>query len=62
MQTFVLLGLPGIFLMYISSRREDGFLINKFGDEYKEYMNQVPAMNILTGILRKMRSGSSLPK
>jgi len=57
---FILLGFPGILLTYLGSRREDLFLIEKFGNKYKEYMNQVPAMNILTGIWRKIRGNKLL--
>lgn len=52
---FVLLGIPGIILTYLGSRREDELLIEKFGGEYKRYMEEVPAMNIVTGALRKIK-------
>ncbi len=52
---FILLGISGILLIYIGASREDKLLIEKFGHEYKEYMNKVPAINILTGIIRKIR-------
>ncbi len=51
---FVILGIPGIVLTYLGTRREDKLLIDKFGDDYREYMEKVPAINILTGILRKI--------
>lgn len=57
---FLLLGLPGIILLYVGSRREDDLLLKQFGDEYKDYMNQVPAMNILTGLWRKIRRNMML--
>jgi protein-S-isoprenylcysteine O-methyltransferase Ste14 len=52
---FVLLGIPGIWLTYLGTKREDRLLIEKFGDEYKQYMDKVPAMNIITGIIRKIK-------
>jgi len=52
---FVILGIPGIFLTYLGTKREDKLLIEKFGDEYKKYIDEVPAINILIGILRKIK-------
>jgi len=52
---FVVLGIPGIWLTYLGTRREDKRLIEKFGSKYKEYMDKVPAMNILAGIFRKIK-------
>jgi protein-S-isoprenylcysteine O-methyltransferase Ste14 len=57
---FVILGIPGILLTYLGTRREDKLLIEKFGDEYKQYMDRVPAMNILVGILRKTKRDPKL--
>jgi len=56
---FVLLGLPGIILTYFSCKREDKLLIEKFGDEYKAYMKIVPGLNIIEGIIRKIKGASS---
>ncbi len=52
---FVVLGIPGILLTYLGTRREDKLLTEKFGNEYREYMKRVPGINILTGILRKIK-------
>jgi len=37
-----ILGLVAIFCFWMASRKEDAFNINKFGDEYREYMKKVP--------------------
>lgn len=52
---FVVLGIPGIVLVYYGTKREDKLLIDKFGDEYKAYMNEVPAINIPLGLIRKIK-------
>lgn len=57
---FVFLGIPGILFTYLVTKREDQLLVEKFGDEYIQYMQKVPAMNILIGILRKIKSHSKL--
>ena len=56
---FVVLGIPGILLVYLGTRREDQFLIEKFGDQYRRYMEKVPAVNILKGILNLFSRTSS---
>ncbi len=52
---FTVLGLPGIWLTYLTTRREDKLLIEKFGNEYQKYMDEVPAVNIFAGILCKIK-------
>jgi protein-S-isoprenylcysteine O-methyltransferase Ste14 len=59
---FVLLGIPGIWLTYLGTKREDNLLIEKFGNEYKKYMDKVPAINILAGVLRKIKGHATLSK
>jgi protein-S-isoprenylcysteine O-methyltransferase Ste14 len=54
---FAVLAIPGIWLTWLGTKREDQYLIEKFGDEYKEYMAKVPSMNLLTGICRKIKKG-----
>ena len=56
---FVVLGIPGTILVYLGARREDKDLIEKFGDEYKHYMQKVPRMDILTGVIRLVRRKSA---
>jgi protein-S-isoprenylcysteine O-methyltransferase Ste14 len=48
----VLLGVPVFPLMYIDLIRADRDAVEKFGDEYKLYMEKVPRMNFLIGISR----------
>ena len=52
---FVLLGIPGIYLIYLGTKREDEFLVEKFGDEYQRYIEEVPGINIIDGIIRKLK-------
>jgi len=35
-------GLVAVFCFWMASRKEDAFNIEKFGDEYREYMKKVP--------------------
>ena len=42
-----------LFLQYVS--REERNLILKFGDDYKRYMQKVPRMNFILGIIRLLR-------
>ena len=51
----VIIGIPGMVCVYLISRQEDQRLIEKFGDEYKDYMQKVPRMNLLVGIIRLVR-------
>ncbi len=48
----VVLGIPIIPLMYVDLIRADKALIEKFGDDYKAYMKEVPRANFLLGIIR----------
>ena len=50
-----IIGIPGMVCVYLISRQEDQRLIEKFGDEYKDYMQKVPRMNLLVGIIRLVR-------
>ena len=46
-----IIGIPGMACVYLISRQEDQRLIEKFGDDYKRYMQSVPRINLLTGIV-----------
>ena len=50
-----IIGIPGMVCVYLISRQEDQRLIEKFGDDYKDYMQKVPRMNLLAGIMRLVR-------
>jgi protein-S-isoprenylcysteine O-methyltransferase Ste14 len=48
----VLIGTAGAVSLYLISIQEDQRLIEKFGDDYKRYIQNVPRMNLLVGIIR----------
>ena len=51
----VISGVLGSALFYRDILREEQMSVEKFGDAYKRYMERVPRMNLLIGILRYMR-------
>ena len=51
----ILLGFPIIPLTYIDLLRADKRLTEIFGDEYKKYMQKVPRVNFLLGIIRLLQ-------
>jgi protein-S-isoprenylcysteine O-methyltransferase Ste14 len=53
---FVVLGVMGAVVTYLGCREEDKYLIEKFGDDYKAYMQRVPGTNFGLGIIRLLRS------
>ncbi len=57
---FVTLGIPGILLTYLGAKREDKLLIEKFGVAYSKYRDKVPAINILTGIIGKIKGNTTI--
>jgi len=59
---FVILGIPGILLTYLGTKREDKLMIEKFGAEYNRYMDKVPAINIVAGVIRKLYETKKLSK
>ena len=48
----VVLSAVGTVLLYIDNFKSDEACIKKFGQEYVSYMEQVPRVNFLAGILR----------
>jgi protein-S-isoprenylcysteine O-methyltransferase Ste14 len=56
---FVVLGVPGVIILYQSTFFEEKRLIKQFGEEYTSYMKRVPRMNIVLGIIRQWRHSTS---
>jgi len=52
---FVILGIPGAAILYWSTKEEEKRLIERFGDDYRTYMQRVPRMNLILGIIRFWR-------
>jgi protein-S-isoprenylcysteine O-methyltransferase Ste14 len=53
-----LFALIGIFIVWITLkwiREAEANLAAKFGDDYKHYMEKVPRMNFILGIIRLLR-------
>ena len=50
---FVVLGIPGVLILYLGTIIEEKNLIRQFGDDYVSYMKKVPRMNIILGIIRR---------
>ena len=53
---FFILGIPGIIILYWSSKEEEKLLIDRFGNDYRHYSRRVPRMNLILGIVRQVRS------
>ncbi len=61
----VIPGFLGLALFYVDVLKEERMSQKKFGDKYGRYMERVPRMNILVGVLRvlrKRRDGSRTRK
>lgn len=52
----ILLGIVCIVLLYLDIQAADQEGIEKFGDEYRQYMQRVPQMNFLLGAYRIMKA------
>lgn len=50
------LGIVSIALLYRDIQEADREGLDKFGDEYRNYMKRVPQMNFLLGIIRRIQS------
>jgi len=53
----VVLGIPVIVCSYVDILRADKRLIERFGEDYKRYMEKVPRSNFLLGIICYLRRG-----
>jgi len=51
----ILLGIPVMPLTYIDLLRADNRLLEKFGDEYRQYMQRVPRANFVLGIIKRLK-------
>ena len=49
---FAVLGIPGAVILYWSSKKEEEHLIERFGNDYRIYMQRVPRMNVVLGFIR----------
>ena len=49
---FGVLGIIGAVIVYMSAKEEDQRLILQFGNDYIRYMQKVPRMNLLVGVIR----------
>jgi protein-S-isoprenylcysteine O-methyltransferase Ste14 len=57
----VVVGIPIVPLTYIDLIRADRNAVAKFGDDYKGYMQKVPRMNFVVGILRLLKRRKRAP-
>jgi protein-S-isoprenylcysteine O-methyltransferase Ste14 len=48
----VVLGVPAMVLAYVDLLKADQRLVEKFGDAYRQYMERVPRVNFVAGIIR----------
>jgi protein-S-isoprenylcysteine O-methyltransferase Ste14 len=51
----VVLGLVAVPIYYLNTYDEEAQCIEKFGDEYQDYMKRVPRMNFVLGLWRAIR-------
>ena len=56
---FAILGIPGAVILYWSTKEEEKRLIKRFGNDYQAYMQKVPRMHIILGIIRLYRRQKS---
>lgn len=52
---FGVLGATGTAVIYMGCREEDRRLIEKFGDDYIDYMKRVPRINVFLGLHRWLK-------
>jgi protein-S-isoprenylcysteine O-methyltransferase Ste14 len=48
----VIIGAVSMVLLYLMAIKAEQYLIGKFGDDYKRYMQRVPRMNVFAGLTR----------
>ena len=52
----ILIGIVSMILLYLDIQAADQEGIDKFGDEYRRYMQKVPQINFLLGIMRVVQT------
>ncbi|MBN1935815.1 MAG: hypothetical protein JW934_14190 [Anaerolineae bacterium] len=57
----LVLGAVSATCFALGVRAEDRFNLTKFGEPYRAYMEQVPALNLLTGLWSRLRAQKSRP-
>jgi len=55
-----IVGVPPIMWMYLQVVKAEKGLMVKFGDDYKRYMQKVPRMNFILGIIRLLQRKKEL--
>ena len=53
-----LLGIPAMVLMVMDIQKADQHEVEKFGEAYQRYMDRVPSINFLLGIIRQVQRRS----
>ena len=48
----IALGVPAMVVVYLDLLKADQRLVEKFGDAYQRYIERVPRVNFVTGIIR----------
>jgi len=56
---FAILGIPGAVILYWGTKEEEKRLIGRFGTDYQAYMQRVPRMNLIPGVIRLCRRQKS---
>ena len=50
-----IIGFASMLTIYMQAGQDDQSLVKQFGDDYKRYMQKVPRMNLLVGVIRLLR-------
>ena len=53
--TSLVLGLISMVFVYLDTFKADQYCIQKFGDQYEDYILRVPRVNFILGFIRHMR-------
>jgi protein-S-isoprenylcysteine O-methyltransferase Ste14 len=52
---FAVIGIPGTVAVYLISKEEEHSSIKRFGNSYRSYMETVPRMNLVLGVIRLLK-------